>query len=65
MKMINKLKVKQLREMAKDANVKGFSKLKKADLISELWTTREYGLILDYMEDYGVSLEVAQDMASE
>lgn len=63
--MINKLTLKELREMAKEANVKGFSKLNKADLISELWVTREYGLILDYMEDYGVSLEVAKDMASE
>lgn len=63
--MINKLTVKQLKEMAKDANVKGWSKLGKAELISELYVSRKYGLILDYMEDYGVSLEEAKDMASE
>lgn len=63
--MINKLTVKELKQMAKEANVKGFSKLKKDELISELQVTRKYGLILDYMEDYGVSLEVAKDMASE
>ena len=63
--MINKLTVKQLKEMAKDANVKGWSKLSKAELISELQVSRKYGLILDYMEDYGVSLEEAKDMASE
>ena len=51
--------------MAKDANVKGWSKLSKAELISELYVSRKYGLILDYMEDYGVSLEEAKDMASE
>ena len=51
--------------MAKDANVKGWSKLGKSELISELYVSRKYGLILDYMEDYGVSLEEAKDMASE
>lgn len=63
--MINKLTVKQLKEMAKDANVKGRSTLGKSELISELQVSRKYGLILDYMEDYGVSLEEATDMASE
>ena len=63
--MINKLKVKELREMAKEANVKNWKSLKKADLISELWVSRRYALIFDYMEDYGVSFEIAEDMASE
>lgn len=57
--------VKELRAMAKDANIKGFSKLKKDELMNALYSNRKYGLILDYMEDYGVSLEVAKDMASE
>lgn len=61
--MINKLKVKELKAMAKEANVKGWRSLKKADLIKELQVTRKYGLILDYMEDYGISLEEAKDMA--
>ena len=63
--MINKLTVKELREMAKEANVKNWNSLKKDELISELYVSRKYGLILDYMEDYGVSLEIAKDMASE
>ena len=63
--MINKLTVKELREMAKEANVKNWKSLKKDELISELYVSRKYGLILDYMEDYGVSLEIAKDMASE
>ena len=63
--MIKKLKVVQLKEMAKEANVKGYKSMKKAELIKELQVTRKYGTILDYMEDYNVSLEVAEDMASD
>ena len=53
-----------MKAMAKDAKVKGYTKLKKNELLRELRVTKKYGLILDYMEDYGVSLEVAEDMAS-
>ena len=59
------IKLKELREMAKDANVKNWKSLSKDDLLNELYSNRHYGLILDYMEDYGVSLEEAKDMASE
>ena len=62
--MLNKLTVKEMKAMAKDAKVKGYTKLKKNELLRELRVTKKYGLILDYMEDYGVSLEVAEDMAS-
>lgn len=59
------LKVKELKEMAKDANVKGWKNLKKAELIKELQVTRKYGPIFDYMEDYGISFEDAKDMVAE
>ena len=59
------LKVKELKEMAKDANVKGYKSLKKAELIKELQVTRKYGPIFDYMEDYGISFEDAKDMVAE
>ena len=49
--------------MAQDANVKGYTKMNKDELLNALYSNRKYGLILDYMEDYGVSLEVAEDMA--
>ena len=56
--------LKELKEMAKDAKVKGYSSMKKNELLKALYSIPKYGLILDYMEDYGVSLEVAEDMAS-
>ena len=63
--MINKLKVKELKAMAEKANVKGYKKKKKEQLIEALQVTRKYGPIFDYMEDYGVSFEEAKDMASD
>lgn len=63
--MINKLKVKELKVMAEKANVKGYKSMKKEQLIEALQVTRKYGPIFDYMEDYGVSFEVAKDMASD
>ena len=57
--------VKELKEMAKDANITNYKNLKKDELMNELYGDRHYGLILDYMQDYEVSLEVAKDMASE
>lgn len=53
----------ELKTMAQDANVKGYTKMNKDELLNALYSNRKYGLILDYMEDYGVSLEVAEDMA--
>lgn len=58
-----RISIKELKEMAKDANVKGYTSMKKDELISKLQVTRKYGLILDYMQDYGISLEEAKDMA--
>ena len=62
---MNTLTVKELRGLAKDAKVKVGTNLKKEELIKELYNDRHCALIFDYMEDYGVSLEIAQDMASE
>lgn len=61
--MINKLTVKELKTMAAEANVQGRTKMTKDELLNALRTTRKFALILDYMEDYNISLEEATDMA--
>lgn len=57
------ISLQELKAMAQDANVQGWDKLQKDELLNALYSNRKYAMILDYMEDYGISLEEAADMA--